>query len=64
VADVLHVQKNLGHASPETTQVYIQLALKKRTEVVNAHSPFRDVRTPFGELREHVKRKVTGSERD
>ncbi len=57
-ADVIHVQENLGHKSLQTTQIYIQLALKKRREVINNHSPFRDVQTPFDELRAHIQREA------
>ncbi|MGR9106807.1 MAG: tyrosine-type recombinase/integrase [Gammaproteobacteria bacterium] len=53
-ADLIHVQENLGHASPETTRIYTQLAIQKRREVIKRHSPFIGVRTPFDGLRDYL----------
>lgn len=46
-ADVplLHISEALGHASPETTKIYIRLALRKRLEAIDKHGPLRKMQT-------------------
>lgn len=43
-------QDLLGHADPKTTAVYIQLAQRKRAQVIDQHAPLAKMTTPVSEL--------------
>jgi integrase/recombinase XerD len=43
-------QDLLGHVDPRSTAVYIQLAQRKRTQVIDDHAPLAKMRTPVSDL--------------
>lgn len=55
-ADVplLHISEALGHASPETTKVYIRLAMRKRLEAIDKHGPLRKMQTAATAILKHI----------
>jgi len=46
----LSVQNLMGHADPKSTAIYTELSIRKKTHIVDAHSPLSKMRTPVSEL--------------
>jgi len=55
--DVLKGQALLGHADPKTTAIYMKLATRKLSRVVDIASPLRKIQTPVSELLQHIEQK-------
>ncbi len=43
-------QDLMGHADPKSTAVYIQLAQRRRAQIIDQHAPLSKMRTPVSEL--------------
>lgn len=48
--DLVVRQKMLGHVDPKSTQIYSELALRKKTRVMDANAPLSKIKTPVSEL--------------
>lgn len=46
----LSVQDLMGHADPKSSAVYTALSVRKKTGLVDAHSPLAKMRTPVSEM--------------
>lgn len=55
--DVLKGQALLGHADPKTTAIYMKLATRKLSRVVDIASPLRKIKTPVSELLKYIEQK-------
>ena len=40
----------MGHADPKSSAVYTALSVRKKTGIVDAHSPLAKLRTPVSEM--------------
>lgn len=49
-APTLSVQSLMGHADPKSTAIYTELAMRKKTQLVDQHAPLAKIRTPVSEL--------------
>ena len=46
----LSVQDLMGHADPKSSAVYTALSVRKKTRIVDQHSPLAKLRTPVSEM--------------
>ena len=46
----LSVQNLMGHADPKSTAIYTELSIRKKSRIVDEHSPLAKIRTPVSEL--------------
>lgn len=49
-APTLSVQSLMGHADPKSTAIYTELAMRKKTAIVDQHAPLAKIRTPVSEM--------------
>lgn len=50
----LTVQGLMGHADPKSTEIYVELAMRKKMRVVDQHAPLAKMRTPISEFLKRV----------
>lgn len=50
-------QDLMGHADPKSTSVYVQLAQRRKAQVIDQHAPLSKMRTPVSDL---LKRRPSG----
>jgi len=50
------VQGLMGHADIKSTEIYIELAMRKKMRVMDQHAPLAKMRTPVGEFLKRVPR--------
>ena len=48
--NMLNAQKLMGHADPKSSAVYTALSVRKKTGIVDTHSPLAKMRTPVSEM--------------
>lgn len=46
----LTTQGLMGHADPKSTEIYVELAMRKKMRVVDQHAPLAKLRTPISEF--------------
>lgn len=46
----ISVQNLMGHADPKSTAIYTELSIRKKSRIVDEHSPLAKMRTPVSEL--------------
>lgn len=47
---LLTTQELMGHADPKSTSIYVHLALRRKTKVIDASSPLAKIKTPVSEV--------------
>lgn len=47
-------QRLMGHADPKSTEIYIELSMRKNMRTVDQHAPMAKMRTPIGEFLKRV----------
>ncbi len=47
-------QRLMGHADPKSTEIYIELSMRKTMRTVDQHAPLAKMRTPIGEFLKRV----------
>jgi len=50
------IQDLLGHADPKTSKIYIHLAARKKSEIVDRSNPLSKIRTPVSSIVELLKK--------
>ena len=54
-ATLLDMQAQLGHADPKATAIYVQIAIRKRTAMIDKANPLSKIQTPVSPLVRELK---------
>lgn len=52
----LTTQGLMGHADPKSTEIYVELSMRKKMRVVDQHAPLAKMKTPVGEFLKRMPR--------
>ncbi len=52
----LTTQGLMGHADPKSTEIYVELSMRKKMRVVDQHAPLAKMRTPISEFLKRMPR--------
>ena len=55
-ADSLMISSTLGHADVNTSKIYVKLALRKMTDVLDAANPLAKIKTPVSPLVQELRK--------